>query len=437
MSISDDRKIEVRGRVLRPGDDDFDTARRPWNLAVEQRVSAVVTAADADDVTALVRHAAATGRTIATQPTGHGATGDLDGAILLRTNLLDDVRVDPGTRTARVGAGVSWGRVLAAAGAHGLTGLAGSSPVVGVTGYTLGGGLSWFGRAYGWAADSVLAFDVVTADGTPARVTADRDADLFWALCGGGGDLAIVTAIEFRLHPAPELYGGRMLWPASRTPQVLDAFRQVTADAPAALTVWLDLLHFPGAEPMVAADVTYLGAEAPARSLLDPLDRIGGTLSDSRRILPVADLGSIAAEPTDPSPGLTRAVLLDRFDDDVAGALLADPLDPLLGVQVRHLGGAFAQPSQTPFGPLTEPFYLYALGVPVPAARAYAIRDRLDGLVAALGDAVSRRKPLTALAAGESVADTFTPEALARLRDLKRSRDPHSVFRGNFPLIPG
>ncbi|MEV0561736.1 FAD-binding protein [Dactylosporangium sp. NPDC050588] len=102
--------------------------------------------------------------------------------------------------TARVGAGATWGAVQAAAGPRGLTGLAGSSPVVGVTGYTLGGGRSRFGRAFGWAADSVTAFDVVDAAGVPAKATADSDAELFWALRGGGGDVA---AVEFRLHPRP------------------------------------------------------------------------------------------------------------------------------------------------------------------------------------------------------------------------------------------
>ncbi|MEV4187629.1 FAD-dependent oxidoreductase, partial [Streptosporangium canum] len=187
MSNLNDLRSLIRGHVSLVGDDGFDQARRPWNLAVEQPVRAVVEAADADDVAALVRYARDAGLTVSAQPSGHGATGDVDGVILLRTGRLDEVRVDPGARTARVGAGVAWGQVQAVAGPHGLTGLPGSSPVVSVVGYTLGGGLSWFGRRYGWAADSVTAFEVVDADGVRARVTADSDVDLFWALRGGGG----------------------------------------------------------------------------------------------------------------------------------------------------------------------------------------------------------------------------------------------------------
>ena len=199
----------VRGHLWLPGEPGFDAARRPWNLAVEQPVAAVVEAADADDVAALVRHARSAGLGIATQPNGHGATGHTEGTILLRTRRLDNLQIDPAARRARIGAGVPSGQVQAAAAPHGLTGLPGSSPVVSITGVALGGGLSWFGRVHGWVADSVTAFDIVDADGRHRRVTADTDSDLFWALRGGGGDFAIVTALELALHPAPHLYGGR------------------------------------------------------------------------------------------------------------------------------------------------------------------------------------------------------------------------------------
>jgi FAD/FMN-containing dehydrogenase len=221
----------------------------------------------------------------------------------------------------------------------------------------------------------------------------------------------------------------------TRAARVLEAFGEITAAAPDALTVWLDLLRFPGAEPLVAVDVTYLGPAMDAQALLRPFDAIDGLLSDSRRVLPVADLGSITAEPTDPGPSLSRSALLTGLDEDTAKALLATPLDPLLGVQVRHLSGAFTRPSGTPFGPLTEPYYLYALGIPTTQERAAAITDRLDELIDSLGTAVSHRKPLTALTRGETVADTFAPDVLARLRDVKRRRDPNGLFRSNYPVL--
>jgi hypothetical protein len=424
----------VRGRVLLPGDEDFDRARQPWNLAVEQDVPAVVEAADADDFTALVRYAAAHALQVSGQPSGHGATGDLNGAILLRTHLLDEVSIDPAKRIARVGAGVRWGEVQKAAGQHGLTGLPGSSPVVTVTGYTLGGGLSWFSRAYGWAADAVTAIEGVSADGHRFRVTAG--SDLFWALRGGGGDYALVTAMEFMLHPAPALYGGRMIWPADRASEVLDAYRQVTASAPDALTAWFDLLHFPGTPPMAVVDTTYLGDPDEARDLLRPLGELGATLSDSRGPLPIADLGSVTAEPTEPGAGLSRGELLTALDDRAAKALLAEPIDPLLSVQVRHLGGSLAGPSDTPHGPLTEPYALYMFGTPTSPQSTTDIRTRQQRLVHDLAPSISSRKPYTYLTPGETMAHALTPDALTRLHAIKNRHDPHHTIRSNYPLTP-
>lgn len=436
MTIGNDLRAAVKGRVLTQGDEGFDVARRPWNLAVDQRVAAVVDAADAADVAAVVRQARLAGLAVLAQPSGHGASGDTDGAILLRTGGLSGVEICPQERMARVGAGVKWGEVTAA-GPHGLTGLAGSSPAVSVTGYTLGGGLSWFSRAHGFAANSVRAFDVVDADGVQRRVTAQSDPELFWALRGGSGEFAVVTAVEFSLHPAPELYGGRTVWPASAAPAVLEAYREVTATAPDELTVWYDLLQFPGAPAMVAVDTTYLGPAGEAEALLRRFDKIDGRMSDSRGPLPVAELGTITAEPTDPGPGTSRAELLTELTDDVAEALLAEPIDPLLSVQLRHLGGALAglPANAGACGELTEPYLLYTFGIPTTPEKAAAVHERQRDLAAALTPYTSGRKPYTFLAPGERAANAFTPAALSRLRALKRERDPRGTFRTNYPVL--
>jgi FAD/FMN-containing dehydrogenase len=422
----------VRGQVWLPGDPGFDTARRPWNLAIEQPVVAVVEAADDADVAAVVRHARAAGLGVSTQPNGHGATGRTEGTILLRTRRLDSVRIDPAGRRARIGAGVASGRLQAAAAAHKLTGLPGSSPVVSVTGVALGGGLSWFGRAHGWVADSVTAFDVVDAHGDQRHVNAGSDPDLFWALRGASGDFAVVTALELALHPAPRLYGGRTLWAGEHAAEVTTAFRQIVADAPNELTVWLELLHFPGAEPMVALDSTYLGGEAEARDLLRAMDGLPRPLSDARRVMAVDELGAITAEPTEPSAGLPRGELLTALDDDAVRALLAGPIAPLLSVQVRHLGGAFSRASDSPHGALTEPFALYLFGLPTDPARAEAVAAKQRALAGALP--TSGRKPFTFLGPGDTVADAFTPQVLERLRAIKRHHDPDGVFRTNFSV---
>ncbi|MFI6316639.1 FAD-binding oxidoreductase [Nonomuraea sp. NPDC050556] len=384
----------IRGRVHLPGEAGFDDT-------VDQRVVAVVEAAGVDDIRALLRFAASAGIPVTTQPGGR--TG---GSILLRTGRLNEIAVDPRTRIARVGAGVRAGEVQAAASRHGLTGTPGSSPAVSVTGYLLGGGLGCFAREYGWAADHVRAFDVVDATGRPARVSADSDPDLFWALRGGGGDFAIVTAAEYALHPEPLLFGGRMTWPAERAAEVVDAFRAITADAPDELTVSVDLLPL----RRVAVDATYLGEEATARDLLHPLDRIGDLISDSRTMTP------ITAEP------IARAELLTDLDDVAVKTLLSAPFR----VRIRHLGGALARHSDTPHGAVSEQYAVHLSG---------AIRDRQHALIAALGDKVTGRKPFAFLAPGESAAQAFSPDTIDRLRRIKRERDPKGVFRSNFPVL--
>ncbi|MEV4243146.1 FAD-binding protein [Streptosporangium canum] len=435
MTINDLRGV-LKGRVLLPDDDGFEQAATAWNLTIRQPVAAVAEAADADDVAALVRYARRAGMTVTAQPSGHGASGDVDGLILLRTGPMNQVEVRAEQRVVRVGAGVKWGQVLAAAGPLGLTGLTGSAPGVSVTGYTLGGGVGWFSRKYGLASDSVRAIDIVDADGEPGRVTAESDPELFWALRGGGGDFAVVTALELELYPAPDLYGGRVIWPEHRTREVYDAFLEITAEAPRELSVWINRLQPPGAPPMVTLDLAYLGEAAQGEDLLARIDKIEDAISDSRGVVPVADLGAIAAEPTDPAPSITRAELLTGLDADAVELLLAKPVEPLINLQIRHLGGALAEPGggAGASGAVAEPYLLGLLGLGLPHA-ADATRAKQAEVVADLEAYISGRKPYTLLSPGDTAAKSFSGGTLTRLREIKRARDPHNVFRANYPLL--
>jgi FAD/FMN-containing dehydrogenase len=432
VTIGDLRRA-VEGRVLGVGDDGFDAARRAWNLTIEQPVAAVVEAEHAGDVAALVRYARRSGLTVAAQAGGHDASGDVEGVILLRTGRLDDLRVSARERVARAGAGVNWGRVLAEAGPQGLTGLAGSSPVVNVTGYTLGGGLSWFGRRYGRASDGVRAFDAVDADGARVRVTGASDPELFWGLRGGGGDFALVTSLEFDLRPAPSLYGGRVVWRGSRSGEVFEAFRGITEAAPPELTVWFNRFAFPGAPPMAGLDLTYLGDPREGAALVREIDGIGDVVSDDRGPVAVARLGGITAEPTAPSSSVARAELLTGLDEGLA----TEPIDPLISIQVRHLGGALAEAAAGAgaSGALREPYLLQMLGVGPTADAVAAARAAQDRLAERFGAVIAGRKPYTLLNPAESAADAFPEPVLSRLRALKRSRDPHGVFRANHPVL--
>ncbi len=430
----DGLRSAIRGRVLLPGDPGFDIARKPWNLTVDQSVLAVAEVADATDAAALIRYARDAGLSVAAQPNGHGASDAVGGTILVRTRNLAEVRVDPDAQTATIGAGVSWGQVQAIAGESGLTGLAGSSPAVGVTGYTLGGGLSWFSRAYGWAAESVTAFDVIDADGRQRRATADDNPDLFWALRGGGGDFAFVTALEFRLKSAPAVYGGRISWPAAQASRVFAAFRDITSGAPDELTVWCGLISAPGAPPMVTVSTAYLGDAAVAQRLLAPLEALGSPLADTHRVVAVGDLGAIANEPTSPAPVRQRSVLLADLSEQTITALLAEPPNPLMFVQVRHLGGALARQSDIPTAPVSAPYLVTFGGIQPHPNAASAIEARVARYRDQLGSADTGRTLFNFLDADQSVGDALDATTLRRLQQIKHTRDPRGVFRSNYPV---
>jgi hypothetical protein len=219
-------------------------------------------------------------------------------------------------------------------------------------------------------------------------------------------------------------------WPAEQAAPVLDAYRELTATAPEHLTAWYALLHFPEGPPLVAVEVTFLGEAAEGEALLRGLDRIEGRLSDSRETMVVADLGDITAEPTDPAPGVSRSELLTELDDQVAARLLDRPIDPLLTVQIRHLGGALGQPADSAAGHLDEPYALYLYGIPTDG-----VRERQASLAGALNPYTSGRKPFSLLAREEQAANAFSADTLARLRAVKAARDPHGVFRSNFAVL--
>ena len=235
----------VSGDLTTVADPEYDRARTPWVVNVDQRPAAVLEVAHVADVVEAVRWAAAHDVPVSVQPGGHAPRTTLDGTLMLRTGALQGIEVDPVRRTARVGAGVKWGQLCDALDGTGLMALCGSNPDVTVVGLTLGGGVSWFTRKHGFTANSVVSLDVVDADGQLQHVTRSSDPDLFWALRGGGGDFAVVVRMEIALFEAPQMYGGQLLWPVEHAAAVLRAFRDLSLVAPRELSLWAHVMHFP------------------------------------------------------------------------------------------------------------------------------------------------------------------------------------------------
>ncbi|MDO8185536.1 FAD-binding protein [Conexibacter sp. JD483] len=446
----------VRGSVTLPGDDGWDAARQPFNLAADQRPAAVVHAADGDDVAAAVAAARAAGLRVAPQGTGHGAgaLGPLDDALLLRTTRLDSVSIDVERHTARVGAGAIWRPVAEQASPHGLAALHGSSPTVGIAGYTLGGGLGWLSRLHGLASESVRAIELVTADGRALRADADSEPELFWALRGGGGGFGVVTALEFDLHPLPHAYGGGLFWPGADAEAVLSAYAAWAPELPDTVSTTVRLLRVPPlptvpealrGRTLVDVGLVVADTEAAGRELVAPLlAGLPSPLIDRLAPLPPAALAQVHGDPEEPLPGCGHHTLLEALPAEAIAALLevAGPQSgsPLVSVELRALGGALARrtPGAGALGTLDAAFALYAVGVPFTPSgddlRA-VVEERLEAVVTALRPWAAPTGFLNfADRPGGDSAALFAADTHARLLAVKRAVDPEGLIVAGNPL---
>jgi FAD/FMN-containing dehydrogenase len=444
---------EIHGAVVTPGDPRYDEARSSFNLLVDQRPAAVAFPTDARDVAAAVALAQRLGLRVAPQATAHNQAplGDMEDLLLLNVSRMQDVHVDPGARSVRVGAGVKWDRVAPRLSAHGLAGLHGSSPDVGIAGYSLGGGIGWLSRKHGMQTNAVTALELVTAEGELIRVDADNEPDLFWALRGGGGNFGVVTAIEFDVVEIDELYAGAYFYPVERADEVLHTWNTVRHWFPDELMSWANLLHFPPIPDVpafargrsyVVVMAAFLGSPAEGASLLAPLRELGPERDTFASVPPVV-LGDLAMDPLDPVPFQSTSALLDELPAGAIDDLLAvagpdsgrGPTVSLL--QLRQMGGALARATPGAGARATLPgdISLFALGAvfdePMGEAVAAALSD--------VDDAVRPHRAGYYPNFVEEQADAsafFDPETWARLRAIKSAYDPGDMFAGNHYIPP-
>jgi FAD/FMN-containing dehydrogenase len=436
--------------LVLPHDPGWNEARRAWNLAVDQRPAAVAIPESAEEAAAVVRWARSRGLRIAAQGTGHGAPamGSLAHTVLVKTWAMRGIEIDPDARRARVEAGVLWAELSEAASKHGLAGLAGSSPDVGVVGYTLGGGLSWLGRRHGLAANSVTAVELVDAEGEHLRVDSENEPDLFWALRGGGGAFGLVTALEFELYPIPDVYAGVLFFPAERGPEVLRAWRRWIEDVPDGLTSVGRLLNFPPLPELpehlrgrsfVVVESVYLGDEEQGVELLRPIRELGPEM-DTVATIPVEQLSKVHMDPEDPVPGAGDGMLLSDFPEEAIDSLVrvagAGSGSPLLTLDVRHLEGELARPrpGNGVLSAIEARFAVFAAGIAATPEMGAAVRAHIELFQAALAQWDSGRDYLNFTERRERGQRFFGSKAFARLQAVKARVDPQDVFRSNHPI---
>ncbi len=444
------RGLGLTGRVVSEDEEGWDQARQAWNLAADQRPPHVAFPETTDDIVKLVTFASGHGLRVAPQGTGHGAgpLGAIENAVLVRPTRMRDVAIDPGRRRARVGAGVTWKEVQAAAAAHGLAGLAGSSPEVGVVGYTLGGGLGWLARRYGLACNSVVAIDVVTADGLVLHADREHEPELFWALRGGGGSFGIVAALEFALYPVRELYAGALFWPQERAAEILKTWQAWTANVPDSVTSVGRLLNLPSipqipealrGRSFVLVEAACLATEGDGIELLRPLRERGPEI-DTFAMLAPTELGALHMDPVDPVPASIDGWLLADLPSAAIDALVeaagVESGSPLLSVELRHLGGALvdAAPEHGALASLDARFATATISL-VPNSDIAAAVERHSAIVrAALAPWEAERNYPNFAERSFSVSDFHSPATCERLSRAKAHYDPRDLIRSTHPI---
>jgi hypothetical protein len=437
--------------LVKPGEQGWDSARAAWNLAVEQSPAMIARPGSADEVVAAVNFARDRGLRVAVQAEGHGA-GGLAGVgsdtLLLKMGRMTGAEIDAESRRARVSAAAKWSEVSMLASPHSLAALSGSSAEVGVVGYTLGGGHGWLARKHGLACNSVLAAEIVTADGELVRVDRNNEPDLFWALRGAGGNFGAVTALEFELYPAPELYAGMVAWPWERSADVLQAWREWLPTLPDEMSTWARILQVPPlpdipevvrGRQLVVVEGAYLGGQEAGHELLRPLREIAPEL-DTFALVPPAALGHLHMDPEDPVPFAMNGQLLDELSaaaiDTIVEVAGPGSGSPLLSLELRQLGGALRQAPPDPgaLASLDHAILTLGVGMIMDPGVGIAINRHLDLTASALEPWDSGVRYANFSDAPTDTRLCYAPETFDRLQEVKARYDPEDMFRANHAI---
>ncbi|MFI5608918.1 FAD-binding oxidoreductase [Amycolatopsis sp. NPDC051903] len=446
----------VAGPVVLPGDAGFEAECATFNLLTAVRPAVAVGATSVADVREVVRFAADRDLPIAVLATGHQVVNPARGAVLLTLSRMDAVEVDPVAGVARVEGGARWDRVLEEAGRFGLAGASGASTTVGVVGYHLGGGQSpVLGRKYGYAADHVRSFGLVTADGALREVRESSEPDLFWALRGGKGNFGVVTSMEFALFPVKTFYGGGLFFAGTHAATVLHTWREWVTSLPVEMTSSIAFLRRPPLpsvpEPLRGTFVVHLrfsslGTAVDAEAVLAPLRALAPTVLDTIDETPYREAEHLHLDPPVPVPWVERSTALRSFPAEAADVLLA-ALGPDSGTalgftELRALGGALAEEPAVPSAVAGRSARWAVVGSGAGSPdRVPEFRAQLASLVEALAPWAQDELNANLLTAAQGttpaeVRAAYGAERYDRLAELKRRYDPHNLFRVNHNIAP-
>ena len=443
---------QFRGRVIAPDAEDYGRARRVHNAAVDRHPALIVRPTDADEVALVVAHAQERGLPLVVRAGGHSMAGHgtADGALILDLSAMRGVEIDAGAQTAWADAGILAGEYTAATHPLGLVTPFGDTGKVGVAGITLGGGVGWLVRKHGMTIDSLLAVEIVTADGRRRIASPVEEPDLFWAVRGAGANFGVVTRLQFRLHPLENVLAGDILFPA--THGVLRGLVPLLLAAPDELTA-MPLIMTAPPDPaipeeyhgrlVVKLSVAWSGSPAAGERALAPLRALGAPINDTVVWQPYPALFTPVDRDAEPQWGVSsRALFLDDLDDatiEVIERRLTEPGAPYALVQLRVLGGAMARVpgDETAFGWRDRPGLLWLI-TPYEDLGQAATNEAWTAAFHAELAAEGAASYVNFMGAEDTdaVRDAYPAPTYARLRELKRRYDPDNVFRANHNIRP-
>jgi len=429
----------------------YDDVRQVSVVGVGGRPLAIVRAVTEGDIAETVRFARETGRPLAVRSGGHSVAGHnmIDGAVVVDMSHMRAVSIDPERRVARVQAGARSGDVVGPAHAYGLALSTGDTASVGLGGLVTGGGVGFMARKHGLAIDNLLSARVVTADGSLVTASASENADLFWAIRGGGGNFGIVTEFEFQLARVGQVLGGALVLPA--TAEVVRRYLELSAAAPDELTTIANLMHAPPA-PFVPAErvgelvlmvlACWTGDIDDGQRALAPFRELAEPVADAIAPIPYPVMYQFTAAQEAPHGVAIRSMFADAHGDETIAAMISAmqaTTSPLCMVQFRAMGGAVSRigDSETAFGHRQRRYFTTVLGLWEPGDEPDRHWHWANELWAAIqGDAAGVYVNFLADEGEGRIRDAYPGGTYERLASVKRAYDPENVFRFNQNIKP-
>ncbi len=444
------------GDVVRPGDENYDEARRVFNGMVDRSPAMIVRCRDAGGVAAAIELARERRLPVSVYGGGHGVTGSavVDGGLCIDLRGMKTVLVDPTARVLVADAGLTWGEIDAATQEHGLAVTGGRVSDTGVGGLALGSGSGWLERSFGFTCDNLLEAEVVTADGRVVTASETENPELFWGLRGGGGNFGIVTRFTLQLHPVgPVVLGGMVMYPADMAGAVTRHWRDFMLDAPDEVGTGLAFLTAPPAP--------FVPEPARGKPAVGIICCYSGMVEDGQRVLePLLSFGPPAVTMVQPMPYVAVQQLIDEanpkgmrnyWSADFLAELPDDAVDTLVGLATRAPsplsqvivvpgGGAISRMPEdaSAFGERHAPWNVHYLSMWPDAENDAANIAHTRTMAQAMKPWTTGRAYLNFIGDEGSgrVAAAFGPEKFARLRALKKVWDPDNVFRHNQNIPP-